>query len=285
MRPLGQKGLTLIELLVALAILALIAGAASALLDSALHAQGQGEARSALNQEGLTAMERMVRKVQLSTYVLIPNAHKSTRTILALSGFVNNDNDYYFGDPLFPRIDEDPQGDMNKDSSPGIKGIDDNGDGMVDNAATGDDDEDGLTDEDPLDGIDNDGDGNFDEDFSLDNTGDSKAGIAGVDDDGDGDVDEGAGLDNDEDGSFGEDPLDPLLYLFDPGAGTLSEVLAGGGQPVQLAGHVTDFQVTSGTSNCILITLTLTGDNGEGITFSEYVFPRNSLQRTGKRVR
>jgi hypothetical protein len=35
----------------------------------------------------------------------------------------------------------------------------------------------------------------------------------------------------------------------------------------------------------ILISLTLTGDDGETLRFTEYVVPRNVLQKIGKRVR
>ena len=35
----------------------------------------------------------------------------------------------------------------------------------------------------------------------------------------------------------------------------------------------------------VMVELTLTNDKGESVTFSEYAFPRNTYQRTGKRVR
>lgn len=45
-------------------------------------------------------------------------------------------------------IDEDPPGDLNNDNAPGIAGVDDDGDGQIDEGSDLDDDEDGSTDED-----------------------------------------------------------------------------------------------------------------------------------------
>lgn len=47
-------------------------------------------------------------------------------------------------------VDEDPPSDVNDDAEPGIAKVDDNGDGLVDNANLRDDDEDGRLDEDPV---------------------------------------------------------------------------------------------------------------------------------------
>jgi prepilin-type N-terminal cleavage/methylation domain-containing protein len=281
----GEKGFTLVELLVAIAILGMIAGVATSLLSSILQAQDHGSSRADLYQEGLVAMEQITSGVRGCTYFLIPNAHNPTRDILAFSGTINDDNDFYFGDTLFPRIDEDPPADMNFDNKSGIELTDDDGDGGTDEAAGGDDDEDGLIDEDPLDGLDNDGDGNIDEDFPLDNRDDSKAGIAGIDDDGDGSVDEGNPMDNDEDSSFQDDRINPVVYKFDNGAHTLTEWVPETGQTTVLSNHATFFEVTWEAPERILITLTLTDDKGKNVTFSEYVCPRNILQKTGKRVR
>ncbi|MFH1490276.1 MAG: prepilin-type N-terminal cleavage/methylation domain-containing protein [Pseudomonadota bacterium] len=280
-----QKGITLVELLIGIAIMGLIATAGASLLSASINANEKGDARAALYQEGLLAMERMVSGVQRCTYLLIPNAHNPTRDVLALSGFINDDNDFYFGDPLFPRIDEDPGFDMNNDTFAGIKGFDDNGDGSIDNGATGDDDEDGLINEDPKDGVDNDGDGLIDEDVSNDASNDGVAGIKGMDDDGDGTVDEGNFKDDDEDGANDEDGLNALVYQFNSGAGTLTESVPSQAKSVVLSSRVSGFQVSLGTPECLLISLTLIGKQGETVSFSEYVYPRNILQKTGKRVR
>ena len=50
-------------------------------------------------------------------------------------------------------VDEDPGADANGDGCPGICGVDDNGDGTVDNGSVNDDDEDGRSDEDWIDPV------------------------------------------------------------------------------------------------------------------------------------
>ena len=135
-----------------------------------------------LHREGLMAMDRITEAVRLSTFVSIPNNHNPTRTLLAVSGFINDDNDFYFGDPLFPRIDEDLWRDINNDGEHGIAGFDDNGDSITDPPFPFwdyDDDEDFSENEDDFDGIDNDFDGMVDE-----------SPFNGTDDDGDGVVDD-----------------------------------------------------------------------------------------------
>lgn len=286
-----RRGLTLLELLVAITIIGLITTAAAALLSTSLQAHLYASNKSTLYRDGLIAMERMTSGVKKSTFLLIPNNHAPSRDILAFSGTVNDDNDFYFGDSLFPRIDEDLDRDMNRDGDPGISGIDDDGDGSPDETGNAwDDDEDGLTNEDPLDGVDNDGDGNIDEDVGWDANGDAKNGIAGMDDDGDGSVDEGANdRDDDEDGLTQEDSLNPIVYFLDSGTNTLKET-SPTGTTADLAKNVTAFTVTYEPPDAtrdprISISLTLTGDDGESVTFFEYVYPRNVVQKSGKRVR
>ncbi|MGD8961131.1 MAG: prepilin-type N-terminal cleavage/methylation domain-containing protein [Desulfobacterales bacterium] len=288
MKPINHKGLTLVELLFATAILGIIAAAALPLLSVLLESHKNGSARFQLYHEGLIAMERMTDGVRRSTYLLIPNAHSPTRDILAFSGYINNDNDFYFDDPLFPRIDEDTGAEMSGDDEPGIIGVDDDGDGLVDEHVTehGDDDEDGATEEDPTNGYDDDGDGNVDEDALHDSNDDNASGIAGMDDNGDGQVDNGdTATDDDEDGLRNEDSLDPVVYAFDSGTNTLEVSHIRDGQTIILSEHVTAFQVNYEAPEKILIVLTLTGDDGETITFTEYVYPRNTFQKTGKRVK
>ena len=110
------------------------------------------------------------------------------------------------------------------------------------------------------------------------------AGIKGVDDDGDGSVDEGNAKDDDEDGSFEEDPLNPIVYLFDSNAGTLSEWIPHTSETKTLSNRVTLFQAVQEAPQRILITLTLTNDEGQSITFEEHVCPRNVFQKTGHRL-
>lgn len=284
----SEKGLTLIELLIALAIMGLIASAGTALLSASLQAHEHGDARSGLYQEGLLAIERMTGGVRACTFLLIPNAYTPVRDILAFSGSVNDDNDFYFGDPLFPRIDEDPISELTKDLLPGIGGIDDDGDGVIDEiiSSIDDDDEDGLDNEDPVDGIDNDGDGNVDEDPRQDQNNDGQPGISKMDDDGDGSVDESTFFaDDDEDGVKDEDGTNPIIYSIVSGTSTLQASMPYNGQTTVLSTRVASFHVTYEAPEKILIELTLTGDDGESVTFSEYVCPRNTFQKTGKRVR
>ncbi len=126
-------------------------------------------------------------------------------------------NDNGSRDPGEPeRIDEDSTGDVNHDGKNGILGIDDDGDGAVDEDHTDgeDDDEDGLRNEDWVDGIDWDGDGNIDEDPKKDLSGEAAPGLPGVDDDNDGSIDEGDKNDDDEDGRVDEDWRDTITWYL-----------------------------------------------------------------------
>ena len=289
MRRSNQNGLTLVELLVTIAIVGIIAGAAIPLLSASLDANNQGTSRSRLYHEGLLAMERMTAGVRTCTYLNVPNSHNPTRNYLIFSGSVNDDNDFYFGDPLFPRIDEDPFLDRNMDSDHGLIGFDDDGDGFTDEGfGDHDDDEDGLDDEDDLDGIDNDGDGNIDEDSWSHAESGLVAGIMGIDDDNDGTIDEGHLGDDDEDGTLDEDGTNEILYWVN--GNQLMERHHWTGDQIVLSNHATAFTVTYDPPDAthaprISISLTLTGDDGKSVQFLEYVYPRNLLQKTGKRVR
>ncbi len=291
MRIFAEEGLTLVELLMAIAIFGLIAAGATTLLSATLGAQAQGEASYKLYQEGLIIMERLTGEVKTTTLMHIPNNQTPTRTILAFSANVNEDGDDYFSDPLFPRIDEDPDDNLFTDGY-GIPGLDDDGDGTVDDgAAKNDDDEDGVVDEEILDGLDNDGDGDIDEDLGKDSNGDSKPGISGMDDDGDLAVDEGNNEDDDEDGTRNEDSPNLILYTFDAPNTTLYKVTPDPDDGMTsavyatISDRVTFFQATYLDPDKILIELTLTASDGETVAFSEYVCPRNRYQKTGKRVK
>ncbi len=146
-----RHGMTLVELVIAISIMAIIAGAASGILTSALQAEAHGMSQSQLHTEGLLAMERMTNAIRLSSSVLSPNALTPSSNILSVTGFINDDGDFYFDDPLFPRIDEDPLLDLTLDGLAGIELVDDDGDGSTDEGAIFDDDEDGLIEEDQLD--------------------------------------------------------------------------------------------------------------------------------------
>lgn len=284
--------MTLVELLLAATLMAVIATAAASAMWIFLESHAYATSRSALYREGILMMERMTNGVRKSTAVMVPNAHAPVRDVLAFSGTVNDDNDYYFNEnPLLPRIDEDPGGDMTADASRGIVNIDDDGDGTVDEAGSNaDDDEDGVANEETLNGKDDDGDGNIDEDLDEDINLDGASGFLNFDDDGDGTVDNGASnADDDEDGANNEDPFNPSVYWFD-GANVLNERDPIDGTDRPLSTHVSNFQVTFDGATAthaprLMISLTLADDNGETVTFTEWVYPRNTIQKTGKRVR
>ena len=302
MRIMAQEGLTLVELLMAIAIFGLIAAGASTLLSASLEIQDQGEASYKLYQEGLIIMERLTSEVKTTTLLHIPNAHPNKqafpRDILAFSANTNDDSDNYFNDDLFPRIDEDPDNILFTDGY-GIPGLDDDGDGSIDEIGTGKDDtdEDGAPNEETLDGIDNDDDGNIDEDLGKDSNKDSKSGISGMDDNNNGQVDEENAEDDDEDGTRNEDSPNLILYCFGAydtcqGNTTLYKVTPDSNDGMTSATYtpiserVTKFQTTYLLdTDTILIELTLMAADGETVEFSEYVCPRNRLQKTGKRVR
>jgi len=240
----------------------------------------------------------MVRMVSESQRLLIPKGENTTtawsesvRDVLAVNmppgidrdkdgwSDANNDEDFLdinqnasrdSGEP--ERIDEDMDLDNYNNSSPGIGGIDDNGDGINDNTAAAfphrDNDEDGTSSEDPVNGIDDDNDGSVDEDFTHDMNGDGAPGLVGVDDDLDGTDDEGSPGDDDEDGPLNEDWFDPIVFHLN--GTTLMQRIPNinptdgtdyGEYPI--AENVTDFRIErliggDGTTVLVDITLELT---------------------------
>lgn len=285
------RGLTLLELLISVTILGMIFTAGAAMLHTALQTQAYGSGKKDLARQGAIAMDTMTGNVRRATWLLIPNAHRVSRDILAFSGTVNDDNDFYFGDPLFPRIDEDPDSDIDSNARAGIAAIDDDGDLLIDEflVSTADDDEDLLADEDPVNGVDDDNDGNIDEDPSRELYGENaKPGIRMMDDDGDGSVDEGGGSlkrDDDEDGVEDEDGLNPIYYRYDAAQKRVRVTDTRTATTTTLIDHVTAFSAVYEAPERIQVNLTLTSDAGEVLTFSEFVHPRNTLQYNGRRVR
>ena len=102
---------------------------------------------------------------------------------------------------------------------------------------------------------------------------------------GDGDVDEGSFYDDDEDDDLDDTGIVAEIYYFDNGTNQLRYEVPYLGSSKILSDRVTAFQVTYEAPERILIELTLTGDDGETVQFSEYVYPRNTYQKTGKRVK
>lgn len=241
-----SNGYTLIELLITLAIGAVLIAGLGGIVGQAMDTQDAIHDRNDLTQKARYAMEQMVRVVSQSRLLLLPMADKTVTTftenireqtyppsppppgsslataVLAVTmpasldldgnGIPDADND---GDT---RIDEDLPADTTNDGKSGILDIDDDGNGVKDFAFSppADDDEsaDFSQNEDAINGIDDDGDGIIDEDPGADNNGDGCPGICGVDDDADGGLDEGAAADDDEDGSSDEDWYDPVVFYL-----------------------------------------------------------------------
>jgi prepilin-type N-terminal cleavage/methylation domain-containing protein len=227
-RPQSQAGFTLVELLAAMAIAAVLFASLGSIVFTSIEAESDSRERRELTRQARFAMDRMLDALRRGGPLVLPLADdpatpqdESVRDLLSVAldptrdldsdGTPDADND---GDG---RINEDWWNDANADWAHGISGLDDDADGSTDEpngdfTNLKDDDEDGAWNEDPLNGIDDDGDGSVDEDPSGDLNGDGAPGIAGVDDDGDGNVDEGDPFDDDEDGQSNEDWLDTVSF-------------------------------------------------------------------------
>ena len=196
----SERGLTLVELLISIAIISIITGALAQLTGGALDSWRDSKSKGDLLNTAQIVMERMVSKVRDTSWVLIPlkisdptdpgypTSSYFPRDILAVSGNIDNDNDGL--------VDEDPGTDTTGDFYAGIMGIDDDNDGLTDEGGVADDDESGGSNEDAVDGIDNDFDGRVDED--------SGGLFYGT----------GVGNDDDRDYTNNEDPFDPLIYYL-----------------------------------------------------------------------
>jgi prepilin-type N-terminal cleavage/methylation domain-containing protein len=302
-----QRGLSLIELLIAVTLAGILIAGMQGLVGLALNAESSTRARNDSLQQGRFAMRLMVKSVRMTRRLMIPLGEnpntvysESERDVLAVTmdptldrdkdgwADANNDKDYLdinnngnrdAGEP--ERVDEDTQGDMTNDNKSGIILIDDDGDGNVDESPVSDDDEDSLFNEDKLDGIDNDNDGSIDEDMGHSMRESGASGILGFDDDYDGSIDEGDGKDDDEDGSQGDDWLDPVVYFLN---GTtlvqrVPNINPTDGTDYQenpIAENVKAFKVIripqgGGRSVLVDITLEITSANGEIVNFNTSV--------------
>jgi len=293
------SGFSLVELLAALAISALIFAALNGVINQTLKTHEFTREQTDLTRQARFAMERMVRAIGSSPRLLLPlfnnpsTGHdESVRDVLAVTldhetdldgnGTPDADND---GDG---RFDEDLPADATNDSRGGVALIDDDNDGTPDSewSSKEDDDEDTvfwpiIADEDPIDGQDNDGDGAIDEDPPADMNNDGCPGDCGFDDDGDGTTDEGHPEDDDEDGSNNEDWYDPVVFYLNNGAliertpvpwdeDGSSSITGADYIESTIAENVTVFQVKripQGPSRSLLLELTLelTGASGETV--------------------
>lgn len=245
-RSRSARGFTLIEVLVAISLGALVIVALSAVTDVALRTHEAVSEREALTREARFAIDQIVRMTRHSPLILLPFHDKtdtnwpehireetvpasppvgdSTLATAVLAVTLRADQDLDgdgFADADDDRdgaIDEDLPNDRCYDWASGIYLIDDDGDGAVDEDPlfSWDDDERLATvNEDPVDGLDDDDDQNTDEDPASDNNGDGCPGRCGVDDDGDGQIDEGSVDDDDERGGEYEDWNNPVVFYLD----------------------------------------------------------------------
>lgn len=306
-----EAGFTIVELLMSLALAALLMTAMTGLIGGVLDSRDDTVSRGSATRDARFAMQRMVTAVLGTERLLLPLAdnpntnwreHVREQTVPASSpegdsalatavlavtldptldidvdGVMDADND------RDGRVDEDLDGNNTWDGRAGIKDIDDDGDGAVDEspASDRDDDEDGVADEDWIDGIDNDGDGAVDEDAPADSNNDGQPGIAGFDDDGDGSTDEGLNTNNDEDGPSGDDWLDPVVFFLSGSnlierSPNLTAWWGGDYSEYVIAENVTRFRVeripdTGKRSVLIDITLELTFPNLEPVSLNTRV--------------
>lgn len=234
------------ELLVAVAIAAVLIAGLGGVAGQFADTQDAVQGRNDLTRQARFAMDQMVRTVSHSRRLLLPladnpntnwpeNIREQTvppsapigdstlaTAVLAvtLPSNIDLDRDGYpdADDDRDGQIDEDLPNDHHHDFFAGIMLIDDDGDGSVDEGlGWADDDESFTANEDPLDGVDNDDDGSIDEDAPSDNNGDGCPGICGVDDESNGLIDDGGNDDDDEDGGGFDDPYDPVVFYLDNG--------------------------------------------------------------------
>jgi len=165
-RP-APRGFTLLELLLATAILAMISTAMVGTLRTLTggFAANENDAESARSTD--VVLGHIDRYGRTATAILFPAANDSSPDSLVFIAGIDQDGD--------GRVNEDPPGDASGDGRPGLKNVDDDGDGLVDEDAIGrqpsdpgyggyvpnvgitlrtnDDDEDGVEDEDPIDTV------------------------------------------------------------------------------------------------------------------------------------
>lgn len=236
-----QQGFTLIELVVATALAAMLIVGLSGVVGQITTTGDIVHDRNELTRQARFAMDQMLRVVGHSRLLLVPLADKplsnwrehvreetvppsppegsSTRATAVLAvtlpRYFDLDNDGFpdADDDRDGLIDEDLPNDIHHDFFAGIMLVDDDGDGSIDEGGSNySDDESSTVNDDPVNGIDDDSDNNVDEDPASDNNDDGCPGICGVDDDNDGNIDEGSSDDDDEDGGQFDDPYDPVVF-------------------------------------------------------------------------
>lgn len=229
----AARGFTLVEVLLAMVIGSLLLAGLANITRSALSLSEEVSAQSQLDQQVHSAVQLMAETLRHSRRLLVPQQdsfnssdrdyrrHGVNGAVLSFDISPIRDFNTDFvpdadqdGDGL---VDEDPGPDTNNDLAPGVWGMDDDGDGQIDEGSIFDDDEDGQINEDPVNGVDDDNDGRIDEDPSGDLNGDGEPGVANVDDDGNGQIDEGFIIDRDqENGAPNHDWYDTGVFYVEP---------------------------------------------------------------------
>lgn len=146
-----ESGFSLLEIMLALAAFSMVATALGGLIVTGLNVSTAGGSESTLHQTGAALLERIVSELRTTTKINAPTSGAPTGSTLNFSAALNADGDLFLGNPRLPRCDEDPPLDANLDGAPGIAGVDDDGDGTVDEGGAMDDDEDGMSNEDGYD--------------------------------------------------------------------------------------------------------------------------------------
>ena len=204
------RGIGLVDLLVAVALGSIVLLGLNHLLDGALGAYDAGRQRVELARQADYALQRISSMLGGTRRLLVPLRPEQERDVLAFT-LDPTRGSYYNGvwyadadNDRDGKIDEDLGADNTNDGQPGIAGIDDDGDGLVDEGGAGsaaDDDEDAVVNEENARMKDRDGDAALGEDIGGDMSGLS---AGAKDDDGDGRVD--------------EDWLDPVVYRLADGS-------------------------------------------------------------------
>ena len=188
-------GYSLAEILVASTVLATVGLTMGVLFNAGLRVHQTTEGQDGLGRTVNMALLRMKTYGRESNRLFMPSVKVLNAHALAFASMIDEDEDGLFN--------EDPPGYINTKQVAGILGVDDDGDGTVDEGNGGDDDEDGRTDEDPVNGVDDDGDGAVDEDAGADVDYVQETGVQPQPDD-------------DGDGATDEDPYQPIVYLWKP---------------------------------------------------------------------
>lgn len=146
----AQRGIALVELLVAALIAALVLGSLTAVLTGLRRSDSVLSERALLQRDARLALERIAGMVEGSTRLMVPlEVTAGARDVLAVAlppgldrngdGYADADNDKN------GIVDDDLPADETNDGGAGIIGIDDDGDGLADNGiAFTDNDENGT---------------------------------------------------------------------------------------------------------------------------------------------